>query len=230
MEELTIIIPTYNRPETLMKCVDLLFSNLLYDYPSEVIIGDDSSEGNYEANAKWIDTFGWPGIKHFQSPRRGLGANLNFLLRMAETELIMQLDDDHMLVGNMDINEYCEELLSNPAFGWIRLFMGDEYDSGNKQTYYKFVARTYGRYWRLLPKQGELYLPSNRPHLKIKEFHRRYGPYSENVKLGETETEFCHRFADSWPNDGLLDVFIPMYGIQIDDWKHVGESWQKQGL
>jgi glycosyltransferase involved in cell wall biosynthesis len=231
MGGLTVLIPTFNRQEILYGTVQRLHYHLKYTGGDlKILVGDDSDDIGMAA--KYMehlrDDLG-TDVEVLDGPRRGLGANLNMLLQAAETEVVMQMDDDHYLQYVIDVTEYVDEIENDKAFGWIRLFLGEDEDSNNKETYYKFTGKTYGKYWRLIPNAGELYIPSNRPHIKTKQFHDVYGLYDEDVKLGVQETLFCHRYADAWVDDGLLDVFIPMYPPGIDAWKHVGESWQQHG-
>lgn len=231
MEGLTVLIPTYNRQEILVTTILNLLHNLEYtDGEIHILVGDDGD--NYDKTLEYVNAahIGSFNVNVIAGPQNGLGANLNMLLQAAPTEIVMQMDDDHWLERKLNIDEYMHELEVDPAFGWIRLFMGLKSDSDNKKTYYSFTGQTYGRYWRLIPYESGLYIPSNRPHLKCKDFHRRYGPYLEGVRLGEQESGFCHQFKDGYVNDGLLDVFVPMYPPPIDTWKHAGDSWQKKGL
>ena len=59
--------------------------------------------------------------------------------------------------------------------------------------------------------------------------------YREDELLGATETEFCHRYIDMkrariHENIDSPWVAIPVAAPSFDTWKHVGDSWQKQGL
>lgn len=228
----TVLIPTYNRQDVLYGTVQRIHYHIKYTGGDlNILIGDDSDDLDLTRRyVKAMQDNISPYITLLENQKRGLGENLNMLLRESPTEIVLQMDDDHYLNYVIDIDEYVHELKTDPAFGWIRLFMGEKEDSDKKQTYYKFHAETYGRYWLLIPGTGELYIPSNRPHLKRIAFHERYGYYKEGVKLGQQETEFCHRFQNMWKNDGELNVFIPMYPPGLDAWSHVGESWQKKGL
>ena len=106
--------------------------------------------------------------------------------------------------------------------------LGERVDSANPDTYYKFQARLYGRYWRIDPNGGELYVASNRPHLKRVAMHDRYGYYPEDKTLGGTEEAFCHMYSDLWV-DGWPEVVVPLYPPPEGTWQHVGKSWQKKG-
>lgn len=222
-EAITCIIPTYDRPEVLKETVNLLLYNLGFNGTIYVLIGNDGDELPDGL------LFGYPGIRVLPGPKRGLGANLNMLLQAAETEVVLQMDDDHHLVKGIDINQFVEDLF-DPKYGigWIRLFLGTEKDLRNDDRFYKFEARMFERYWYPFPKVGELYIPSNRPHLKHKLFHDYFGMYQEDLKLGETETEFCHRYADKH-HQGMPWVVIPVAAPSFDTWEHVGQSYQKRG-
>lgn len=236
MYDLTIIIPTFNRPRILLHTVANLMLNLHGCTPC-VLIGDDSDDAEVTTSMVFADAhFHDPPIHILPGPKRGLGANLNMLINIAKTDIIMQLDDDHHLVKPLDIGQYVADLMTDELLiGWIRLMLGEEKDVENVATYYHFQALNLGRYWYLDPDGKELYIPSNRPHLKRKDFHTKYyGFYDEDVKLGVVEERFCHRFKDAWHKEDALDLELPSVVIPIaappfGTWEHVGDSWQKRG-
>jgi hypothetical protein len=119
--------------------------------------------------------------------------------------------------------------------GWIRMFMGERRDVYNLDGYYKFRAANYGPYWYVDAESPDLYIASNRPHVKRVDFHSvHYGWYPEDRTLGQTEEAWCHSYKDirrrhgKW--SGLPWVAVPMFGLQLDQWQHVGDSWQDKGL
>ena len=236
---LTVIIPTYNRPEILRRTVDLLTTNLAYFCDEDgrtvepdvhIYIGNDGDELDVS------DFMNHRGeIRIYKGPGLGLGANLNMLLSKVETPLVMQLDDDHQLVDTLDITLYARDLLNvNLNIGWIRLFLGEEQDVYSLKTYYKFQAANHGPYWFLDVEGRELYLASNRPHIKRLSFHHNYGMYDQNVSLGQTEVRWCKNYKymrrefSEWI--ALPWVVIPMFGLNLGQWQHVGKSWQKEGF
>ena len=233
---ITVLIPTYNRPETVMKTVDLLNTNLVFDGSVRILIGDDGDEKHAVLSFPYHSRSGrWPSnVTVLDSPKRGLGSNLNFLLANAKSDVVLQMDDDHWLVESLDVNQYYDDLVyGHIGIGWIRLFLGEREDYyGNQAGYYKFTAKNVGPYWYLMPRTTELYIPSNRPHLKLKAFHEMYGYYLEDIKLGHTEEAFCHQFEDGFMKQGSdkLWVTIPFFGLAMNQWKHVGNSWQKEGF
>lgn len=226
---ITVVIPTYNRPDILMNTVHLIRENLVYDGPVNILVGDDSEEETPYVDASVL-------TKIVRGPQRGLGANLNNMLQNhVETDIVLQMDDDHWLKRPLDINQYVDDLRSGDGnIGWIRLFLGEHDDMYNLKGYYKFKAANYGPYWYIDVESPELYIASNRPHIKLTSFHRvDYGWYHEDKPLGKTEESFCHQYKDLRRRSAWADrpwVVVPMLGLSFNQWSHVGDSWQKQGL
>ena len=233
MEKVTVIIPTYNRPEILKETMNRIAFNLVYDGVVDICIGNDGDRLPHIPDIHTRDSV--VNVYVLDGPKRGLGANLNMLINACETDLILQMDDDHYLEKPLDINQFADDLLQfKDNVGWIRLFLGTEEDLNNDDPFYQFHAVMLKRYWYPVPGVGELYIASNRPHLKHKRFHDFYGLYNEHVKLGETETAFCHAYASQHnlhtDHPDRPWVGIPVAAPSFDTWKHVGASWQKQGL
>jgi len=240
LPDVTVIIPTFNRTKILVENVANIMLNLR-GCNKKVLIGDDGSNVRDTINTLLDYNFpvgkGKP-IEVFTGPHRGLGANLNMLIERAETEVIMQLDDDHILAKLLDVGQYVNDLIANEwRIGWIRLMLGEESDVANPETYYHFEAMNWGRYWYLKADGRELYLASNRPHLKRKDFHTKYyGFYELGMTLGEVEESFCHQYKNVWKRDSgnksiaLPSVVIPVVAPPFGTWKHVGDSWQKKGF
>ena len=243
MPDLTVIIPTYNRPEILMNTVAALRHHLKGSRFVDILIGDDGDDTERLAfyfSKEAAMRLGTPMAQVIHGPKRGLGANLNMLLKATKTDIVLQIDDDHQLTEDLDISYHLNTLAhppyNLPRIGWIRLYMGQKRDYDNWMTYYKFLGRTIGPYWWLYPSHGELYVASNRPHLKLVSMHtEHYGWYPEDVKLGETETAFCHQYAERYTED-KPGIVVPMFLQEC--WDHVtgegsehqGQSWQKEGL
>ncbi len=211
MGKVAVIIPTYDREMILGSCIAHLEKNLL---GSELFfyIGNDHPEKNVPMITK--------NMKVFNSPTGSLGANLNRLIRQADHdgfEYIFQLDDDHILLKPLDLTPHVQALKGNNDIGWIRL-MG--------VAAHKYEASLIEDYWVVKWSSPELYITSNRPHLKTVKFHEINGLYPEGKKLGETEEGFCHQCKDNFAT--RHQVAIP---LTYDDtiWDHVGHSWQMEG-
>lgn len=243
MRPITVIIPTYNRTQILYETLNGLRTYIRYGLESEskvhILVSDDSTDQDQlYRNLELSEHFSHTRV--IAGPGRGLGANLNFLLSEVDTDIVLQMDDDHVLSRPLDITQYVKDLRSGiQSIGWIRLMFGEEVDVSNLTTYYKFSAKLQGRYWFVAAAVDELYVASNRPHLKLVDFHSpdNYGPYNEGVRLGETETSFCHQYQERhmemWKELGLgvrqrgpSYVVIPFCAPPFGTWKHVGVSWQ----
>ena len=208
--DIAVLIPTYNRPDVLAHTVQLLQRHLIYDGTIRYYIGNDSDTPQDVPHA--VNLIG---------PRNGLGANLNMLLSFTSEAFILQMDDDHWLLKPLDLNPHVKKLHTDANAGWVRL-MGIGA--------HKYIGRLDESYWRVSWESPELYIPSNRPHLKHRRFHQCYGLYPEGYKLGETEDNFCHQCKDHWRKHGGPDVLVPLDVATESSWDHVGDSWQLRGL
>ncbi len=228
-------IPAYNRPDTVRTTVEKLIINLTYEGNVKIVVSEDGDiSKTKEALAGVIgnNSVGFYGIDAcvnelvvVEGPGRGLGANLNRLLRYAQAgqpdEFIMNMDDDHWLEKPLDITPHVKHLMRDENAGWIRF-----YGIGH----HEYVADLIGRYWYVRWDSPTLYIPSFRPHLKHIRFHDHFGDYPEGRSLGATEEGFCHQCKDIAKTKGGPKVLVPlMYDL---DWSHgVGtESWQGKGM
>ncbi len=227
---ITIIIPTYNRPDILRATLTRLDKNLVFGGEIRILIGDDGDKRLFVDRKNRVNITVLPG------PRRGLGANLNMLLNHVETNIVMQMDDDHWLTDTLDISDYARDLLNSKLnAGWVRLFMGERQDVYHFDTYYKLQGATFGPYWFVDADSPELYISSNRPHIKHINFHRdHYGFYPEDRTLGKTEEAWCHQYKKLRKAEKYWHVkpwvVVPLFGLSMRQWQHVGDSWQDEGL
>lgn len=233
---IAVIIPTYNRTSILVDTVDCLQTMAMYPGTLEFYIGVDNDKEGYQAVADKIWTRNQTLKCHvFDGPRRTglksggyLGANLNMLLNRAIAnghQIFMQMDDDHQLSRALDLSPHVEKLMTDDSIGWIRL-MG--------VGFHRYCACLQGHYWRVRWDSPELYIPSNRPHLKHKRFHDVFGVYPTGLKLGETEESFCHQcknvaLAAMAQGKSTPDVAVPLSVLTESSWNHVGQSLQLQG-
>lgn len=240
----SVIIPTYNRPDTLARCLYGLETMVdAYKGPVSFWVGNDGNAlviPNKTKIMEWGDRpliFDYPewqsrnSITILEGSTGSLGANLNRLLRATSDDIILQLDDDHHLQSSLDIAPHVERLMRDDGAGWIRLWLPECTCDGTH--YYHFQATMKGGYWAIKP-EGELYGPSNRPHLKHRRFHEHFGYYPEGAKLGATEEGFCHAWQAKAQYEGGPDVLIPVHLGSPYQWRHgeqVGaKSWQAEGL
>ena len=89
MSKLTVLMTTYNAAEYLPASIKSILDQTYRDY--EFIIIDDGSTDNTK---EVIEHFKDERIKYFKTENSGLGAALNYGLKLAETELIVRMDAD----------------------------------------------------------------------------------------------------------------------------------------
>lgn len=88
--KITVVIPTYNRAQTLAKAIDSILNQTESDF--ELLIIDDASTDN---TAEVVRQFTDPRIRYIQQPsHRGLVANLNLSLVLGRGQVHARLDDD----------------------------------------------------------------------------------------------------------------------------------------
>jgi len=223
-------IPAYNRPDTVRITVEKLLRNLNYEGNIRIVVSED---GDYDATRLALARVGdgsyalkeviLKEVILVDGPKKGLGANLNCLLSIAERwsiDFILNMDDDHWLEESLDLTPHVLHLQEDIKAGWIRF-----YGIGH----HNYVGVLKGRYWYVKWNSPDLYIPSFRPHLKHIRFHNHFGKYPEGRTLAMTEEGFCHQCKDKARKVGGPQVLVPlMYDL---DWSHgVGvESWQSKG-
>lgn len=209
--DVTVIIPTYNRVWILKRVIQGLKKNLRYSGRINYLVGADGDADIGKMFSGQYDIGTIPG------PNDGLGANLNHLIESTPDDYLFQLDDDHLLLKPIDLNPHVVKLRDDETAGWIRL-MGIGF--------HDYIASLEENYWRIWWQSPELYIPSNRPHLKHRRFHDHFGMYPEGVKLGETEEGFCQQCKDKKTGPAVL---VPLDVPTESGWDHIGDSWQLEG-
>ena len=120
----SVIIPTYNRPDYLREAVDSVFAQT---YPSiEILVIDDGSpdEGAHiksvikpylaaDPASRWL-----PKMTYLYQKNRGLASALNRGLALAQGEYIQRLDDDDRLLPEK-IDRSVEVFHAQPAVGLV---------------------------------------------------------------------------------------------------------------
>jgi glycosyltransferase involved in cell wall biosynthesis len=102
MPTISVIIPTYNRPEELGNCIKSILEQT--EVPHELIIVDDGNLSGLSFEKKCKDT----GIEyiHLKKTKRGLTESRNAGVKRAGGDIIFFFDDDVILSPN-----YIEEIL-----------------------------------------------------------------------------------------------------------------------
>ena len=215
-DKVAILIPTYNRNMILNRCVRALLDNILEVDNIHILIGNDGDQRTISNG---------PKVTVFQEPTGSLGANLNRLINYAmahDFDYFLQMDDDHILQEELSLEPHIYAMNEDSEIGWIRLWGVDDH---------RYTADLWHGYWRVKWESKELYITSNRPHIKRRDFHQYYGYYPEGLKLGATEEAFCHQTRDRGRENLIgMKVCVPLCFDDKKSWDHVGHSWQQRGL
>lgn len=216
---LAVLVPTFNRSSIVQRCLRALDTHLFYRGGVRYYVSVDGFDDTVTCLSDL--RFRHP-LQVLTGPHKGLGGNLNHLIHSTTEPLLFQLDDDHILTRDLDLDKHVRELMTHPQAGWVRL-MG----VGG----HKYRAELRESYWYIAWDSPELYIPSNRPHLKKRSFHDWFGTYPEGVLLWQTEEGFCHQCRDIAQKapEQVPHVLIPLDSVSEHGWDHIGQSFQLQG-
>lgn len=218
----SVLVLTYNRKDILLATIRLLKEHLYYPGTVRYVVSDDGSDDGTQDALK--NEF--PDLALVQNQRVGLGAIANRGLERcwADGDFVLQLQDDMQLQRALDLMPHVHRLTEDTTSGFIRLWGV----SGHK-----YWGALEGMYWRIWQNSPELYIPSDRPHLKHGRFHAYYGYYPEGRKTGDTEEAWCHQVKDlSGQKGGSMDVLVP-HSLDVETlWVHAGwhTRWRDKGL
>jgi glycosyltransferase involved in cell wall biosynthesis len=136
----TVCIPTRNRPEDLAECLDSIAAS---GVPvAEIVVSDDSTDDR----TRELVAARYPHVKYIFGPRKGLGPNRNSAISAATGDWILFLDDDARL-GPDFLTEMMKARYANADSRLI--FTGIEKQVKglvfpNDQTFLGFQKRPYG--------------------------------------------------------------------------------------
>lgn len=226
LPDVCVLIPTYNRGKLLDENLGYLSENLKYEGNVKILIGDDSDSDELAFNQENRYHFCKYQVAYQRhSPRKGLGANLNWLHATTDCEYLLVGDDDHFFKKTVDITPYVKKLMEDDTAGMVRLFGV----AGHNLT-----ATLEGSFWRVSWFSPELYIYSNRLSLRKRSWLEMYGPYPEGLKLGQTEESYAHTCIDKARLNiasGLptLDVLVALESPE-SCLSESGHSWQLEGF
>lgn len=214
---IAVLVVTYQRAPILRQTIEALVSRLSYDGLLRLIVADDGSTDETHAIAT-------AHADLVVTDRGGMGRNTNAGLRFAleRADLVFQLQDDMLLLQPLDLTPHAEWLLSHPGDGYIRLW---------GVAGHKYTATLDQRYWRIDWHSDDLYIASDRPHLKHRRFHDAVGFYPEGLTTAATEEAWCHQAKDAGKR-GAPFVLVP-HGYDTEhNFEHIGwhERWRDKGL
>lgn len=188
MRTLSVVIPTYNRCETLQKAISAYLNQTALQNISEIIVVDDGSSDSTRGVTARLSEQSVTSIRYFRQENKGPAAARNLGIREARSELILFTDDD-IIPGPALVAEHIEfhrrfpdlptavlgevtwdpEVQPTPFMRW--------YGSDCLFSYARFIGRTDLDY-------TDFYTCN----LSLKtEFLRRYGTFDEEFKVAAYE-------------------------------------------
>jgi GT2 family glycosyltransferase/SAM-dependent methyltransferase/glycosyltransferase involved in cell wall biosynthesis len=117
--EISIVIPTYNRGETLRLCLSALAFQSLPADRWEVVVVDDGSTGETEAVCRDI-LLPYSSLRYFRQENQGAGAARQKGVEMARGEFVLLINDDTIPGSNLLV-EHLSVHRRNPHEKWAVL-------------------------------------------------------------------------------------------------------------
>lgn len=192
---ISFLFITYNRSDLLAKAFTTLREAVLKTgLSAEFIVSDDASSPEHQ---KIINTLGFDTCA-IATVNVGLGANQNKGLANCKGELIFQIQDDWIFVGQpSDLTNAIHVLQSDPEVGIVQLTEVWSDLPSERRVTQNGVAYDVFRNDRLPWNRDCGLRPySDLPHVKSVNFVEEMGPYFEGVRMGLTENNFKRRVAN----------------------------------
>ena len=209
---ISVIIPTYNRKETLKRAIQ---SVLIQSYtPYEIIVIDD---GSNDGTKEWLkDNF--PNVKYIYQMNSGVSSARNKGIKFARGDWIALLDsDDEWLPSKL--KDQAKEIELNPAAKflhtneiWIR--------NGVRVNQMK-KHKKYGGY--IFEKCLDMCRISPSSVLIKKDIFDEFGMFDETLKVCE-DYDLWLRFASKYPVHFLDQPLIKKYGGHSDQLSKVDDG------
>lgn len=242
-----VVIITYDRFHEILKTIEALEDYLTY--PREhlrYLIADDATPGNYRQKLSITQTFRKLDNYQFvpdQTQNLGWGGNANRALRYSDAPYVFFLEDDRVLVHDLDLQAGIACMQVKPEIGMIRyggtsgthmIYHQMEADISPYLPQYREGMGLFGKMTYFLLDSGapDLWIYSNTPHLKRRNFHDPmfYGPYPEGQKLGATEEQMAHLVIDKMRSNPFAPVIATLPDWVQPHFDHIGQSYQHSEL
>ena len=101
LPEISVIIPTFNRWETLLQSLLALKKQTFDASTYEIIVVNDGSTDNAYAGMGRCDEIGIPNLKHLNQKKNGPGSARNLGIRHAKGRILLFLGDDIIVSENL---------------------------------------------------------------------------------------------------------------------------------
>lgn len=191
---ISFLFITYNRSDLLIKSFSSLREAALnLGVPVEFVVSDDASSPEHQIviNGLGFDKY------VIASVNSGLGSNQNRGLENCTGELIFQIQDDWIFVGQpSDLTDAIQVLQSDPEVGIVQLTdVMSDLPSDRRVTPSGVVYDVFRNDRLPWNRDCGLRPYSDCPHIKSIRFIEEIGPYKEGVVMAVTEHDFKRRVA-----------------------------------
>lgn len=220
--DISVLIITYDRPREIRETINSLKKHLKYQGRLLWHLADDSSPGAYlaELQRDYFDL-------HFSmtvTARKGWAANVNKAMVdcWSRSDYVYLNEDDYVAKRDIDLTQGVSILEADKNIGLIRYdgIAGHYLDIALREA--KTPIGTF-QTLTILDSSPHLNRYSNRPHLKHRRFHDKYGMYPEGLPLGKTEEAFAHKVIDKYQLYPKIAILQDGISCAFD---HIGHSRQ----
>lgn len=206
----SVIVPTYERPDDLRKCLESLKNKKqLFVRQYEIIVTDDSKS----KKCKELVVQEFPNVKWGKGKQNGPGGNRNAGVFRAKGEWIIFIDDD--CIADKDyLNAYLKAIIENPD---IILFEGLIYPDRPKKTWAECCPEN---------SSGGMFWTSNLC-VKRTTFNKIEG-FDERFRVAYEDVDFAYRIKTM----GYKTKFVKEAKV-CHPWrtlKYEGNNWKPKGF
>ena len=169
--KISIIIPTYNRPEYLRQTINSALSQIYKD--KEIIIVDDGSEMNLSGIVKGLP------VKYYRKENGGVSTAMNFGIEKATGEIITTIHDDDLFYDMFSLRERMLPFIKNNNVEMIFTAVEEINKNGGKIKDYYPKQVSVKQMWI---GDQEIYMPAMAWRKSI---HEKIGMFSEDLISSE---------------------------------------------
>ena len=207
---LSVVIPTFERPDNLKKCLESLSYQNQIGAPSfEIIVSDDSES----SDSIILVEKEFPKVVFGKGKKNGPAGNRNAGVRRAKGVWIIFTDDDCIADKNF-LNAYSKAIKDNPK---AILFEGKIYPDRPRKTWAECCPEN---------SHGDMFWTSN---LCVKkDVFNKVGGFDERFKVAYEDIDFAYRVNSL----GLQSKFVKEASV-CHPWrtlKHEGNNWKPKGF
>lgn len=214
-----VLLTTYTRTEIALKTIRGVKENFLWPNLGWVIT-DDSTGGDHLKLLR-DEIGGSYAVEVYDNKNRlGVGHNMNWGLRKIwemGAELTLVLEDDWLCEKPFDPTSAVDLLMNNTDIGMVRwgyLSAGLNADIISRENHL----------WLKFNQNGDQYLYTGHASLRHKRFHQSVGMFTEGLRPGANELDFCAKYnakgtpSIAWDLDyGHTGSFVHIGNVSLAD-------------